>query len=134
LPSGAYHQLATNNRRVRSKRDPRGITTDAGHQMCFSSATAEACRASGHSLLVWNEFAGRPTTSGELFDPHRLTAASIAVPLGSVVKVENPRNGRSVRVIAVPMCSAAVSISRSAPRRQSALLAKARRARENYRN
>ena len=42
--------------------------------------------------------AGRPTTSGEPFDPHRLTAASIAVPLGSVVKVENPRNGRSVRV------------------------------------
>jgi rare lipoprotein A len=43
-------------------------------------------------------FAGRPTTSGEPFDPHRLTAASITVPLGSVVKVENPRNGRSVRV------------------------------------
>jgi rare lipoprotein A (peptidoglycan hydrolase) len=43
-------------------------------------------------------FAGRPTTSGEPFDPHRLTAASITVPLGSVVKVENPKNGRSVRV------------------------------------
>jgi rare lipoprotein A len=43
-------------------------------------------------------FAGRPTTSGELFNPHRLTAASLAVPLGSVVKVENPRNGRSVKV------------------------------------
>ena len=43
-------------------------------------------------------FAGRLTTSGEPFDPHRLTAASITVPLGSVVKVENPKNGRSVRV------------------------------------
>jgi rare lipoprotein A len=43
-------------------------------------------------------FAGRPTTSGEPFDPHRLTAASITLPLGSVVKVENPKNGRSVRV------------------------------------
>jgi rare lipoprotein A (peptidoglycan hydrolase) len=43
-------------------------------------------------------FAGRPTTSGERFDPHRLTAASIIVPLGSVVKVDNPKNGRSVRV------------------------------------
>jgi rare lipoprotein A len=42
--------------------------------------------------------AGRPTTSGEPYDPHRLTAASITVPLGSVVKVENPNNGRSVRV------------------------------------
>lgn len=45
-----------------------------------------------------NEFAGRPTTSGERFDPNRLTAASKTLPLGSVVKVENPRNGRSVTV------------------------------------
>jgi len=44
-------------------------------------------------------FAGRRTTSGETFDPHRLTAASISVPLGSVVKVENPKNGRSVQVL-----------------------------------
>ena len=43
-------------------------------------------------------FEGRPTTSGEPFDPHRLTAASITEPLGSVVKVENPKNGRSVKV------------------------------------
>ena len=43
-------------------------------------------------------FTGRPTTSGERFDPHRLTAASITMPLGSVVKAENPKNGRSVKV------------------------------------
>jgi rare lipoprotein A len=43
-------------------------------------------------------FAGRITTSGERFNPHRLTAASVTVPLGSVVKVENPKNGRSVSV------------------------------------
>ena len=42
--------------------------------------------------------AGRLTTSGEPFDPHRLTAASTSIPPGSVVKVENPKNGRSVRV------------------------------------
>ena len=45
-----------------------------------------------------SEFAGRPTTSGEPFNPDRLTAASITLPLGSVVKVENPQNGRSVKV------------------------------------
>jgi rare lipoprotein A len=44
------------------------------------------------------EFAGRPTTSGERFDPNRLTAASKTLPLGSIVKVHNPRNGRSVTV------------------------------------
>jgi rare lipoprotein A (peptidoglycan hydrolase) len=43
-------------------------------------------------------FAGRLTTSGERFNPRRLSAASVIVPLGSVVKVENPTNGWSVRV------------------------------------
>src|SRR5215472_11970979 len=45
-----------------------------------------------------SEFAGRPTTSGERYDPNRLTAASKTLPLGSVVKVENPKNGRAVTV------------------------------------
>ena len=45
-----------------------------------------------------SESAGRPTTSGEPFNPRRLTAASTTLPLGSVIKVENPKNGRSVRV------------------------------------
>jgi rare lipoprotein A len=43
-------------------------------------------------------FAGELTTSGERFDPARLTAASTTLPLGSIVKVENLRNGRVVRV------------------------------------
>jgi rare lipoprotein A len=58
-------------------------------------------RPASHEVIAsWygRRFAGRPTTSGEHFDPHRLTAASITVPLGSIVKVQNPKNGRSVRV------------------------------------
>src|SRR5713226_7293842 len=43
-------------------------------------------------------FAGRETTSGEIYDPSALTAASKTLPLGSVIKVSNPKNGRSVRV------------------------------------
>jgi rare lipoprotein A len=46
-----------------------------------------------------SEFAGRPTTSGQLFDPRQLTAASKTLPLGSVISVENPNNRRSVRVV-----------------------------------
>lgn len=45
-----------------------------------------------------HRFAGRLTTSGERFDPHRLTAASAIIPLGSVEKLENPENRRSVKV------------------------------------
>jgi rare lipoprotein A len=42
--------------------------------------------------------AGRKTTSGEIFNPRALTAASKALPIGSVVKVTNPQNGKSVSV------------------------------------
>lgn len=43
-------------------------------------------------------FAGRRTSSGERFNPNLMTAASKSLPLGSVVRVTNPRTGRSVRV------------------------------------
>ena len=43
-------------------------------------------------------FSGRRTSSGERFDPNQLTAASRTLPLGSVVRVTNVSNGRSVNV------------------------------------
>ena len=42
--------------------------------------------------------AGRPTASGEAYDPNELTAASRTLPLGSTVEVTNPSNGKSVKV------------------------------------
>jgi rare lipoprotein A len=43
-------------------------------------------------------FAGRPTASGEIFDPALMTAAHRTLPLGSIVRVTNLENGRSVVV------------------------------------
>lgn len=43
-------------------------------------------------------FSGRRTSSGERFDPDDLTAASRTLPLGSVARVTNLANGRSVDV------------------------------------
>jgi len=43
-------------------------------------------------------YEGKRTSSGELFDPDRFTAASRTLPLGSIVRVTNLRNGRSVTV------------------------------------
>ena len=43
-------------------------------------------------------FAGRPTASGERFDPAKLTAAHKTLPFGSKVKVTNTSNGKSVVV------------------------------------
>src|ERR1700744_1131957 len=41
---------------------------------------------------------GHVTSTGETFNDNKLTAASTTLPLGSVVKVTNPHNGKSVDV------------------------------------
>jgi len=43
-------------------------------------------------------FAGHKTTTGEKYDPEGLTAASTTLPLGTMVIVSNPNNGKSVKV------------------------------------
>ncbi len=43
-------------------------------------------------------FAGRPTASGEIFDPEAMTAAHPALPLGVEVVVVNLENGREARL------------------------------------
>ena len=40
-------------------------------------------------------FHGRLTANGEIYDMYALTAAHTTLPLGSVVRVTNPRSGRS---------------------------------------
>jgi rare lipoprotein A len=51
-------------------------------------------------LASWygNEFKGRKTASGERYDPEQLTAAHRKLPFGTMVKVTNLRNDRSVIV------------------------------------
>jgi rare lipoprotein A len=43
-------------------------------------------------------FIGRPTSSGERFNPNLLTAASTSIPMGSIVRLMNIDNGRTVDV------------------------------------
>ncbi len=54
--------------------------------------------ASGEASYYGEELAGNRTANGEVFDPSRLTAAHRTLPLGSRVRVTNPRNGDSVVV------------------------------------
>jgi rare lipoprotein A len=51
-------------------------------------------------LASWygKAFAGRPTSSGERFDPKLLTAAHKKLPFGTWVEVRRVDTGRSVRV------------------------------------
>jgi peptidoglycan lytic transglycosylase len=53
-----------------------------------------------HGVASWygEEFAGRTTANGEIFDPLLLTAAHRTLPFGTVVDVTNPKTEKSVRV------------------------------------
>jgi rare lipoprotein A len=52
----------------------------------------------GEASYYGNELAGNRTASGERFDPHAFTCAHRSLPLGSLVRVTNLANGRSVLV------------------------------------
>jgi len=53
-----------------------------------------------HGLASWygQEFAGRTTANGEIFDPMLLTAAHRTLPFGTIVDVKNPKTGQTARV------------------------------------
>jgi rare lipoprotein A (peptidoglycan hydrolase) len=53
----------------------------------------------GWASFVANSFWGRPTASGEPYDPGRYTAAHNALPFGTMAKVTNLSNGRQVDVV-----------------------------------
>jgi rare lipoprotein A len=53
-----------------------------------------------HGVASWygEEFAGRTTANGEIFDPLQLTAAHRTLPFGTIVDVRNSKTGQAVRV------------------------------------
>jgi len=52
----------------------------------------------GTASWYGQEFAGRTTANGEIFDPMQLTAAHRTLPFGTVLDVRNARSGQVVRV------------------------------------
>ncbi len=61
-------------------------------------APRESALGTGEASYYGDELAGNLTANGEIFDPGQLTAAHRTLPLGSKVRVTNPRNGESVVV------------------------------------
>lgn len=53
-----------------------------------------------HGVASWygQEFAGRTTANGEIFDPLLLTAAHRTLPFGTILDVKNSKSGKAVRV------------------------------------
>jgi rare lipoprotein A len=51
-----------------------------------------------HASWYGEAFARRPTASGQLFDPNKLTGAHRTLPMGTRLRVTNLHNGRTVMV------------------------------------
>jgi rare lipoprotein A len=71
-----------------------GFTGFAAHQARAQAAYDKVGQASWYGV----EEAGRRTSSGIPFDPHRLSAAHPSLPLGSCVRVTQLENHKSVVV------------------------------------
>jgi rare lipoprotein A len=60
--------------------------------------TADGYLEEGVASWYGGEFHGRPTSSGEIFDQNRVSAAHRTLPLHTWVEVENLENGRQIVV------------------------------------
>jgi len=64
----------------------------------FAQTQNDAYRQEGIASWYGREFEGRPTASGEIFDPSQLTAAHPTLPFGTLLVVTNLHNNKSVTV------------------------------------
>ena len=67
---------------------------------CTTTAPPPQPPETMQGIASWygQEFAGRTTANGEIFDPLLLTAAHRSLPFGTVVDVMNPATSQTVRV------------------------------------
>ncbi len=64
----------------------------------LASCAKPAYQARGYASYIAEQYAGRYTTSGAIYQPLGWTAAHNTLPFGTVVKVKNNSNGRTVNV------------------------------------
>jgi rare lipoprotein A len=63
-----------------------------------SSAPQKGYQEKGLASWYGKPYHGRKTANGETYDMHRISAAHRTLPFGTVVKVTNLTNGRSLKV------------------------------------
>jgi len=66
--------------------------------LLMASCAPPAYRHRGLASYVADQYAGRPTSSGQVYHPQGFTAAHNSLPFGTEVKVKNNYNGRTVNV------------------------------------
>jgi rare lipoprotein A len=68
------------------------------HPAPTPASRAVRSEQAGYATYLARSFHGKTSASGETFDERRMVAAHRTLPFGSVVRVTNVRNGRSVTV------------------------------------
>jgi rare lipoprotein A len=63
-----------------------------------TATTKSANSLEGYASYYAVEFHGRKTASGETYDMHAMTAAHRTLPFGTIVRVTNTSNGKTVVV------------------------------------
>src|SRR5690349_3280635 len=104
LAACAQLQPTTTDRPPAASSEERPSTTPSAESPNRPGATENATASTpwkqrGQISLYGKGFAGKPTASGERFDPERLTMAHRTLPFGTVVRVTNLENQRSVEVV-----------------------------------
>ena len=76
----------------------KGIAAFACMMMVVFTSCAPKITETGKASYYADKFNGRKTANGETFRNRKKTAAHKTLPFGTIVKVTNLRNGRSVKV------------------------------------
>ena len=78
-----------------------GLAACSSGRVASKSRTASprgAYTQTGLGSYYADKFAGRATTSGAIYRPNEMTAAHNTLPFGTLIRVTNTRNNRSVNV------------------------------------
>ncbi len=75
-----------------------GAPGSPGAESTHSVTSPGQVYAKGIASYYGRKFHGRETASGEVFDMYGMTAAHRTLPFGTIVEVENLKNGRKIWV------------------------------------
>jgi rare lipoprotein A len=95
--AAAVFALCTSHALAQASAASAAASTPAAPAAAAPAATA-AAMATETGKIAWygRKFTGRKTASGEAFNPEALTMAHKTLPFGTLVKVTNPKNQKSV--------------------------------------
>ena len=99
-PDCRYHQHGLNPARGDLEHSGRQVHNQRAGKSSTGKSIADQTSASlvsvRQGIVVRADFQGRPTASGESFNMYDMTCAHRSLPLGSLIRVTNLRNRKSV--------------------------------------